>query len=491
MRKQLLLSTVVAGALIVPAVGSFSLEGQPAGLDRPVDEARCGPGSSPETDVQGRVPIRDRRSGRSAQGYSCNLELLGQFQGEGSTWVSQSYRDCAYMGTKDSDDSEHPGVQVLDVSDPAHPTRVGTLTDPAMLGTWESLKVNKRRGLLAAVQASAGLGYAYFAVYDIKTDCAKPRLLNVVDNTDLQIPANTIGHEGNWSPDGRTYWSTSFFGGGLTAIDVTDPLQPKIIYSGSTSAVNHGFSVSNDGNRLYIAKVSADSGAPLDGNGMQIFDVSEVQAREPAPQIHEVGRALWPDGVLGQHTISISYDGVPYLVYVDELGAGAVRIFDLTDEKVPRVVSMLKLAIHMPRNADLREKDTGTAGSMEQYSETNGTFGYEAHYCDVDRLKNPTALACGYFQSGVRVFDIRNPSSPKEIAYFNPPSQVERRAKLESSQHMGIDPGSHSRYYMAADWCSSPPRFVGRRQLWVTCQDNGFLALRFTNKAYPLETATP
>lgn len=36
---------------------------------------------------------------------------------------------------------------------------------------------------------------------------------------------------------------------------------------------------------------------------------------------------------------------------------------------------------------------------------------------------------------------------------------------------------------LTADWCSSPPRFVAPDQLWVTCQDDGFMALRFTSRA--------
>jgi len=449
-------------------------------FEGPVPEARCGPGSQPETDIQGRVPIEDRESGRSQAGYRCNLELVGQYQGQGTTWVSQSYQDCAYHSQSfpSSAGSATPGVHVVDVRDPANPTLATRLTSPAFLGnTWESLKVNEARGLLAGVQVGPVIGAAFFDVYDIGSDCRNPTLLNSVAETDLTLPANTLGHEGQWSPDGRTYWSTSLAGNGITAIDVSDPATPRVIFSGVTGAPpqsNHGFELSEDGNRLYLAQIGDNAAGQ--GNGLAIFDVSEVQARAMAPQIHALGSVFWTDGAIGQHAIPVTWNGQPYVVFVDEGGAGAARIIDIGDETAPVVVSKLKLAIHLPENAALRTTDT--AG--------NGLFGYEGHYCAVDRKTDPTAIACGYFQSGIRVFDIRNPRAPREIAYYNPPAQVGKAALLTGSEHAnGLGIGSN----LSADWCSSPPRFVGSEQLWATCQDNGFMVLRFSNGAYPLDGA--
>jgi LPXTG-motif cell wall-anchored protein len=97
-------------------------------------------------------------------------------------------------------------------------------------------------------------------------------------------------------------------------------------------------------------------------------------------------------------------------------------------------------------------------------------------------------VACGYFESGVRVFDIRDPLAPQEVAYFNPPAQVGKAEQLAGSEHAS---GIIAEEDLSADWCSSPPRFVAPDQLWVTCQDNGFMVLRFTNGAYPLAAAPP
>lgn len=468
------------------------LSGAPAGaesVETAVPRAVCGPGSSPENGLQGQVPLADRESGRSQEGYSCNLELLGRYQGEGTTWVNPQYRHCAYnatslfgLGRKKSE-----GVQVIDASDPKNPKLTANLTSPAMLtDTWETLKVNEARGLLAGVSVGPAVGTLAFDVYDIKTDCTRPKLLNsFAASEQATFPSTTINHEGQWSPDGKTYWASGLFGGSLTAIDVTDPRNPRIAAVTSSGYTNHGFELSADGNRMYLTTAFSA--------GVVVLDVSEVQARKPVPVVRQLGSVFWggPAGV-GQHTIPVTWDGKPYLVAVDEFAGEGVHIIDISDETRPRVVRQLQLEISRPANADVAAADTAR----------NGLFGYDAHYCDVDRNTDPTALACGFFQSGVRVFDVRNPLEPREIAYFNPPAQVGKRDALLGSEHAAhgltyVGNGSNVRDAgptgvgfdgtpadLSADWCSSPPRFVGRDQLWVSCQDNGFLTLRFTNKAY-------
>lgn len=171
------------------------------------------------------------------------------------------------------------------------------------------------------------------------------------------------------------------------------------------------------------------------------------------------------------NTSPITWQGKPpYVVGVDELASESVRIIDLSEETNPSVVRHLQLEIQRPENADVAADDT--VG--------NGFSGYDAHYCTVDREVDPMALACGFFQSGVRVF----PDLPgSEHAGAPPTTQGSNTSDIRDAGPGGL---TNSRYpaVLNADYCSSPPRFVGLNELWVSCQDNGFLALRFTNKAY-------
>ena len=74
----------------------------PETFQGPADRANCGPGSNPETGgVQGSVSVADRESGRSSQGYWCNMEKVGVYgpedpQGfEGAEWQFARYKDSA------------------------------------------------------------------------------------------------------------------------------------------------------------------------------------------------------------------------------------------------------------------------------------------------------------------------------------------------------------------------------------------------------------
>src|SRR2546427_10038096 len=103
----------------------------PPALSGPVPKAVCGPHDRPETGLQGQTTLAERLSGDSALGYNCNLELVGQFAGEGASYGFASFDHCAYYGTTNSPLQQHRGTVVIDASDPTNPQATGYLNDPA------------------------------------------------------------------------------------------------------------------------------------------------------------------------------------------------------------------------------------------------------------------------------------------------------------------------------------------------------------------------
>ncbi|UGT44468.1 hypothetical protein LTV02_14210 [Nocardia yamanashiensis] len=460
-----------------------------------VPRAECAGDALPESGMQGDVPADDRNSGRSTLGYRCNISYVGGYVGRGAGITSTTFEHCSYTGTLFPGSVLGPsqGVTVLDVSDPANPVPTATLTEPAMLaGTWESLKVNTARKLLVGTGVPVGEGAGYLSVYDI-SDCAHPRLLNTGAGTNLLMPLPITTHEGGFSPDGRTYWASGIAPGFVSAVDLTDPANPHVIWQGLTGIEAHGFGISPDGNRMYLSALG----------GFTVLDISAVQRRDPNPQVPHLGRTFWIDGFATQHSIPVTYAGKPYLFTADEGGAGGVKLIDIADETRPKVVNKIKLEINL-----LENQDSALASSMG-----GSVFSYDAHYCAADRPNDPTALACGWEESGIRVFDVRDPFDVKEIAYFNPPALKGRNLELWNSPHalaslIGIpgleftsvarailegkfDPSQalSSRSGMVAlgdlssDWCFAPPEWHGN-QLWTTCNDNGFMVLELSGEVY-------
>jgi len=395
--------------------------------------APCGPGSRPETDRQGRVPLADYESGRAAQGYTCNATDVGREGDSGGfqvhRYVDQAGNECAfYDGTLVFPTRElagkDGGVVVLDMSNPAKPVRTAVLDSFAMRTPHESLRLNETRGLLVAVAGSPFTQVGVVDVYDVSQDCRQPVLQS-------STPLGILGHEGGFSPDGRTYWAATTADRGLTAIDLTDPAVPTILWRGLTTAT-HGLSISDDGRRAYLADVASDRGATQNyvtqitngGGGMRILDISQVQDRVPAPQVTEVGYVTWPEVTIPQNTIPVTVKGKPYVVEFDEYDSnvtayspdenvGGIRVIDISDETKPKVVSRIRLAVWERAAREDQASDPGAA---------DGTQGYAAHYCSVPQRTDPGILACSTIASGLRVFDISNPLRPREVAYANHPA---------------------------------------------------------------------
>lgn len=509
--------TCIASAVLIGCNGDGSGSSDSGAVPLTVPKvASCSNGDVPEAALQGQVPAALRASGFN--GFNCNLKLVGQFQGEGGNWSSATFTDgagrsCAYHATAvPGATRQNPGVPVIDMSDRTKPLRVASLTTAAMTDPWESLRINDRRQILIADNGQNGGGGPEVDIYDVSGDCRSPQLLATLAvgtgaDGGVQLPQAPVGHEGNIAPDGLTYYIGDIRRAAYHAVDVTNTTKPKLIATYNISDLGlkagttvHGLSISNDGNRAYAVVLGGLGGATPTvndpatlNNGFAIFDTSEVQARKPNAQIKVVSTALFQDGSVAQHTIPVTIGGKPYVVMVDEGGSAGLaneaaakvacaanlspfpmaRIYNISDETKPVLTSKLMLETHDPKNCDQVTPDIVGLS----------IFTYGSHYCSVDNRDNATALACSYFNSGIRVFDIRNPERPKEIAYYNPKSAT------------SVPGSSHSVFGQwragGPDWCASRLDFdFAKKQLITMCQDNGLVILQFEPNTWPFSQST-
>jgi len=461
----------LACCLTIAAAGTF---GAHADVDPPaVPRAECPDEPLRETGMQGRAPAADYPA-RAAQGYQCNAEMISQF-GEsfftGGAGGFRTYRytdsqghECAFYDSAlvfplnaTTQNQNLLGVYVLDMSEPAEPVKVANLQTPAMLSPHESLSLNHARGLLAAANGNPLTGPGVVDIYDVRTNCLVPALIS-------STPFGILGHEGEFSPDGDTYWVTSTQGSLITALDVSDPIAPRVLFT-TRDYRPHGLNISDDGNLLYLADTT--SGA----SGLTILDVGQVQARVADPIVTQVEHLTWDTVSIPQTNLPVTIGGHPYVIEVDEYArglsagnptapVGAARIIDVADPANSSVVSDIRLEVHQRENVAEIAGDPGASFQLQ---------GYAGHYCQVPQREEPGVLACSMIASGLRLFDIRDPLAPKEIAYFN-------RPMVDSPT------GSNGAYAM------SQPAFAPERgEVWYTDGSTGFFAVRITNGVWPFE----
>jgi hypothetical protein len=460
--------------LVAAGLGTTSASSTPshaAPPNVPVPRAHCGPGSHPETSIDGRVPLADYKDGRVKKGYNCNTTLIGHF-GKTAGFKVLRYVDtaghvCAFYDTTRLFPTDAPanattgiGTFVLDMSKPAHPKHTATLSTPAMLSPHESLLVNKKRGLLVADMGYPTFNPGFVDVYDVRRDCRHPKL-------ESSTPMGILGHESGFAPDGRTFYVTSTGGQVVTAVDLTNPRHPKVL-AATFGHDWHGARVSDDGDYLYIADIG-DTNAP----GLDIYDVSSIQHRSKHPEFKPVSTLTWPNVSTPQVPIPMTIRGHHYLLEVDEFAGqraqvltykaknpvGAARIINIDDVRHPYVVSNIRLAVNQPKaRRGAEQNDPGATFSLG---------GYAGHYCSVPREVNPKLVACSFLLSGERVFNVTDPRHPREVAYFNRPP-VERDGSMGGSDA-----------FSQAAWD------LKRHEIWYTDAVSGFWTFKVTNGAWP------
>ncbi|HET7310901.1 MAG TPA: hypothetical protein VFJ17_06205 [Mycobacteriales bacterium] len=450
-----LLASVAVPAGVLPAGAQTATKAPYAG---PTPDIGCDKGSMPEK-VQGKAPKADYASGRAAKGYFCNARELSHFGASGGYRVERysdnTGHECAFWDSTllfptnvPDEGTEGPGVYVMDMHDPKHPVHTDTLRTPAMQSPHESLRLNQKRGLLVADMGYPTANPGFVDVYSVKQDCRHPVL-------ESSTPMGILGHEGGFAPDGNTFYVASLYFHSLTAVDLSNPQAPTILWA-SFDYQPHGVSISADGNRLYMAEAGFQSS---DFSGLTILDVSQIQKRVLNPTVPVVSRLTWKQVSTPQNATPFTSHGHKYLLETDEFGSGAnigaARIIDIKDEKKPFVVSNLRLAV-----------DKG--GQTTDPGDDQPFQGYQGHYCSLPSRVDPYIVACSFIMSGLRVFDIRDVAHPKEIAYFNKP----------------LMPGAGSLPTKAGSFAMSAPAYDEKtHDIWYTDGNTGFYVVRLTPHA--------
>ena len=414
-----------------------------------VSPARCAAADMREPGIQGEVPAGE------IPNYNCGVKLIGQLPIAVS--VAGTGR-CVYVRTRGTQDESQ--ISVVDTSNPAKPVVVGNPL-PAHMNS-ESLRV--------AVNAERAVMVSGSSVFDI-TDCLHPKLLGEIKWPDTTIPGvarKNLPHDIRVNREGTKVYATF----GLWEADLAnlgDPRSWKITDRRCELAaqipgpwqdvhrrsLNSGRSLCDDATRAAPRGANyAMGGSPLqasllwpqvshspdfnaDDTRMYVGDQAGGTTALWAPQtkVRILDLATNPVTIIGEvdgpgHGLDwFRVGGREYVIHSNEGGTKGIMsqpergdtckpyprptslgwgfeaiISDVTDPAQARNVAMARLAINDPEFCEVRKA-----------SERDPWLAYHL----IDNPLNARFAAINFGDAGLRIFDIRDPMKPTEVAYFN------------------------------------------------------------------------
>ena len=450
--RQWLVSVAVTAC--VANAGAAYAGPVPVALRQPVgvSPASCAANDTREPGIQGEVP-----AGQTPN-YNCGVKLIGQLPVVGNV---QGTGTCVYVRSHGPGSFQDDGqIAVVDVRKPTKPIVVGPPLPVHNATETMRVVVTKERAILVSGSS----------VYDI-SDCLHPKLAGEIKWPDTPLPGIArknfphdlrVNHAGTrvvasfgvWDADisnlkdpnswkvtdhrcevaaqipgpwqevhrlsikaGRSLCddATRPAPMGSNHLIGTSPIQASLLWP----QVSHSPDFNADDTRLYV-------GDQAGGN-------SALWAPEPKIRIIDLTRN--PYTIIGDvngpgHGLDwFRSGGREYLLHSNEGGSKGILtqkehgdscqpyprptalgwafeafISDVTDPAHARNVSMAQLAINLPEFCEVRK--------------ASGRDPWIAYHL-IDTQTNPHFAAVNFGDAGLRIFDIRDPLKPTEVAYFN------------------------------------------------------------------------
>ena len=341
-----------------------------------------------------------------------------------------------------------PGVSIVDVTDPANPELLKWMGGPENSFGFQVQVADGKliHGIEMPFQGYGfGDGATYregFDIYDL-ADPADPALLGswstgnkptIGADWDPDFPFYNHGTHRNWYDGGRYVHAAATADGFQNYIyrivDIQDPSNPtevgrwwtegQYLAGGRTEHSPWKFLHGPawiEGDRAYC---------PWAEDGLIILDISDLSRPK---KVSGLNLAPGLGSELGLHTVVPIPERQLLVMNSEAIAEGGSKhepinytaIVDISDETKPRVISLLPVP------------EPPAGAPYASYHERGGRFGphnQHHHQHNPHLLNDENKVYLAYFNAGLRVYDISDPYTPRETAYYVAPDPTERWGPL-------------------------------------------------------------
>jgi hypothetical protein len=364
-----------------------------------------------------------------AGAYASNIDVIGYSELDGRPGFKLDIRQVGerwylYLGHL-----WHRGWTILDVTEPGAPRVVRFIAGPP--NTWTiQMVVAESRMVTALEQIAPGWGGDPQAPFDegvLIWDLAEPS-----DPRPLgQFRTGGTGTHRNYYAGGRYVHLAAgmpgYDGNVYVIIDIDDPARPveagrwwvpgQHVAGGETPAP----AVSLHGPPYVVDNLAY---LPYGSAGLVILDISDVARPK------EVGRLGFTPPFLariGVHSVlplvrrGIAIANSESIAEDCREPLNHASIVDISNPAEPVLLSLLPLPLPPPD------------APYDDFCSKGGRFGphnVNHHHANPAVERRDDRVYLTYFTAGLRVFDVRNPRQPRELAYFVPPEPTRRYGTL-------------------------------------------------------------